>query len=98
MDGLKCNLVWEPNMQDETRNCQVVQVSYDSATSSDTYCMINNMVSIFPSSPPNKPTTPVINATTIQTLTFSFSVDFGSSPSTTSFSTSLNTQVDHQTP
>ena len=37
-------------------------------------------VSYFPlSGPPSKPTTPVINATTIQTLT-SFSVDFGSSP------------------
>ena len=32
------------------------------------------------SGPPSKPTTPVINATTIQTLTFSFSVDSGSSP------------------
>ena len=57
---------------------------------------MNNMFSIFPFylptflqlnfanfpflGPPSKPTTPVINATTIQTLTFSFSVDFGSSP------------------
>ena len=54
---------------------------HDSATSSDIYCMMNNMLYIFPcSGPPSKPTTPVINATTIQTLTFSFSVDSGSSP------------------